>query len=114
MNKRLLIAAAVIGTANAAPFVISDPWTAPPYPTHCTLTINTQAKGPDTVVLKNQTGQPYCSFDVATLSVGTNTLRATAVLVDPTWGRQESGPSLPLELARPGVPTAPAALKVQP
>lgn len=99
--------------ALAAPFVISDPSTDTPQPTHCGLLLDTAPKV-DVVVAKDGGGKAYCRFDMASLTTGAHTVKATFVIIDPVWGRQESPVSVPLALTRPGSPTAPAGLGLTP
>lgn len=99
--------------AQSAPFVISDPSTDTPQPTHCGLLLDASPKV-DVVVAKDANGKSYCQFDMAGITTGAHTVKATFVLNDPTWGRIESPVSVPLALTRPGSPTAPAGLGLKP
>lgn len=109
----LYLAMLVPMVAGAAPFVISDPSTDTPQPTHCGLLLDAAAKV-DVAVAKDANGKAYCQFDMAGITTGAHTVKATFILVDPTWGRVESPVSVPLALTRPGSPTAPAGLGLKP
>jgi hypothetical protein len=96
--------------AIAAPFVISDE-TAQTV-THCGLFLDAAAKV-DTPVASNTTGK-YCKFDLAGLSTGAHTIKATFVNIDPVWGRLESVQSVPLSLTKPEIQNAPSGLGLIP
>ena len=99
--KRILIAVLVCLNfgANAAPFVTSDPTTQTV--THCGALIDSAAKVDSVVDIVTPTSF-RCKIDIGTVSVGTHTIKATFVNIDPVWGRSESVNSLPLDFVRPG------------
>ncbi len=106
--KKLLILLFPL-TVNAAPFVVSDPTTQAV--THCGMTIDTAAKVDSPV--ETVTGGKRCKYDLALISAGAHTIKATYVNIDSTWGRSESVASVPLNVTRPGPVTAPAGLVVE-
>lgn len=53
-----------------------------------------------------------CKTSLAPLPMAKHIVRAKAVLVDATWGRQESAPSTPLPFERPSLPGAPSSLRI--
>lgn len=110
LRHTLLAALAAIAVPTfAAPFVVGD--LADQSTTHCAIEINGGAWGPDVPT----SGTPrQCKFDVASVSVGTNTVRAKAIKIDAGWGRLESAPSAPFVFTRPAVPVAPATLQLAP
>lgn len=109
----LYLALLVPAIASPAPFVVSDPSPDTPQPTHCGLLLDAAAKV-DVAVAKDAAGKAYCQFDMAGITTGAHTVKATFVLIDPTWGRVESPVSVPLALTRPGSPIAPAGLGLKP
>jgi hypothetical protein len=102
----------VAAHATAAPFVISDAYTSGLSPTHCGLLLDAQAKVDVPVALDAQ-GRPYCKFDLAPVATGAHRIRATAVIIDPVWGRLESAESLPFDFSRPGAPGVPSGLLIR-
>lgn len=109
----LYLAVLVPMAAQPAPFVISDPSQDTPQPTHCGLLLDATPKV-DVAVAKDANGKAYCQFDMAGITTGAHTVKATFVIIDPTWGRVESPVSVPLALTRPGSPLAPAGLGLKP
>lgn len=117
----LLVAPAA---AVAAPFLACD---VEPVVTHTQLqvctTINTAtspatcttwgAWSADTPVVTVASAKE-CRHDIATSAVGVNLVRAKAVVVDGTWGRQESVPSAPFVYSRPASPASPAGSRIVP
>lgn len=116
MNRRYLAATALAlllsDSLAAAPFVISDAYTAGVKPTHCGLLLNSAAKV-DVPVALDAAGNPYCRFDIGTVGTGAHVVKATAVLLDAVWGRLESAESLPLSFSRPAAPGVPSSLKLR-
>lgn len=109
--KKLLFAICFLPSiAFAAPFVKSDPLD--PRATHCGWTVDATPKV-DLPVLATPTGN-ICNYDLASISVGAHTIKATAVVLDPVWGRLESADSIPLSLSKPGIPLVPAGLGLKP
>jgi len=94
------------GAVLAAPFVISDPVAVGV--THCGRYEAGTFKADVPIVAGG------CKFDIGTQPVGTVVYTATAVINDPVWGRQESGQSLPLSVARPSAPQPPVGLHAIP
>jgi hypothetical protein len=108
--KKLALLALLLGAnwASAAPFVESDPTTQTV--SHCGVVIDTAAKYDVAVVAS------ACKIDISGVTVGTHTIKATFVRIDPIWGRSESVFSLPLTFTRPAavMPTAPVGLVIIP
>lgn len=108
----LLCLAAAWVPAQAAPFIVSDPYPAAsqPQPTHCGFFMDATAK--QTVpVAKNEKGQVYCKLDIANLAVGSHTVTATHIVTgDKVWGNVESPKSAPYTFTRPGPAGAPTGL----
>lgn len=101
MYKRFLIAIflmMVANVANAAPFVTSDPTTQKV--THCGILLNSGAKIEIPVTSASAT-TAICKYDIGTVAVGTHTIKATFINIDPVWGRSESVTSIPLDFVRP-------------
>lgn len=86
----------------AAPFVSSDP-TAQAV-THCGIVMDAAAKVV-VPVFTDATGK-YCKFDIASVAVGSHTVKATFINQDPVWGALESALSAPFLFVRPAIPTA--------
>jgi hypothetical protein len=110
--KAALLAVLVANGAAGAPVVVSDPWTTGTRPTHCGLLIDAKAKV-DVPVVLDAAGNPFCQFDISAVTVGAHRIKATAVLIDQTWGRQESDESLPLDFSRPAAPSVPSGLLIR-
>lgn len=99
---------------NAAPFVESDPQImGQPKATHCGILIDSEIKIESPVRL-DTAGQPYCKYDLATVAVGSHTIRATFIVKDTVWGTLESVQSLPFSFTRPVVPATPTGLELMP
>jgi hypothetical protein len=103
----LMLAATYVSTA---PFIVSDP--IDPRATHCGWKFNSEART-DVPVALSETDK-ICKVDLAGRAVGTYTITATAVAVDPVWGRMESAPSANFTLSVPGKPTSPPGLRIVP
>ena len=110
MRKLMVVLMLMSTSALAAPFVVSDPLD--PRATHCGILMDATAKVVIPVVA--EAGGNICKFDLAGISNGAHTVKATAIAIDPIWGSQESVESLPLSFVKPGVPTAPGGLGLQP
>jgi len=110
--KKILFLILIVGaiSANAAPFVVSDP-TAQTV-THCGVKIDSLT-AVDSPVASDTTGK-YCKYDLSGLAAGTHIIKATYVNIDPTWGRIESIFSSPLSLTKPEVQIAPSGLVLKP
>jgi len=110
--KRILLAAILALCASgvhAAPFVVAD--LADQTTTHCTLSLDGGAFGPDVPVV----GTPkQCKHDLTAVTVGAHSARLVAVKVDSVWGRLESAPSSPLAFSRPATPAAPSGPTLTP
>ena len=110
MKKSLLFAALclVSSLAYASPFVVSDP--SSQTVTHCGVILDDGVKYDVPVMGK------ACKIDISTVSVGSHTLKATFVNIDPIWGRSESVTSAPLNFVRPPntIYTAPVNLIITP
>ena len=100
-----------ISSANAAPFVTSDATTQKV--THCGILLDTGAKVEVPVTTVTPTSA-ICKYDVGGVTVGSHTIKATFINVDPVWGRSESVTSLPLDFARPDqtIATPPSGLGI--
>lgn len=113
MKKILLAlyAALLVGGAQAAPFVVSDP--VDPATAQCGVLLDAAPKVIITVTVA--AGVKTCKYDLATLASGSHSIRMTAItLNDPVWGSQESAPSVPLAFSKPAVPAPPASLVLSP
>jgi hypothetical protein len=110
--RAIFLAALVANGAIAAPVVISDSWTAAQKPTHCGLLLDAKAKV-DVPVATDASGNPFCQFDLSSVTSGAHRIKATAIIIDPVWGRQESAESLPLDFSRPGAPGVPSGLLIK-
>jgi hypothetical protein len=102
----LLLAA----TVYAAPFIVSDP--VDTHATHCGWKMDAGARTDVAVVLSGT--NKICKLDLAGLAAGSHTASATAVAIDPTWGRSESPASANFTFAVPSLPTVPSGLKLTP
>ncbi len=94
----------------AAPFIVSDPLDT--RATHCGWKFNTDARVDVPVALSGT--DKICKVDLAGKTVGTYTITATAVAVDPVWGRMESAPSANFTLSVPGPLAIPPGLRIVP
>ena len=116
MMKRVLWASIYVGflfwaagPAEAAPFAASDPVAGgATAPTHCGLYLDAAAKVE--VPVQTDASGVFCKFDMAAVSVGAHTVKATFIRNDPIWGTLEGVQSAPLTFTRPGVPAIPAGL----
>jgi len=107
--KRYLLLALFPFAANAAPFLVAD--LPDQSTTHCALSLDGAAFGPDALA----TGTPkVCRYDLASVSVGAHSARLIAVNADPVWGRQESAPSAPFAFTRPSGPAVPGGTRLVP
>lgn len=110
MPKRLLTSGLLLAslTANAAPYLTSDPYPTAlnPKPTLCVVYIDA-AVGIDSPVLGGPTA-PRCSYDLAAAVAGNHSARAKFAYVDATYGRQESDYSNTVNFTVPAPPSAPA------
>lgn len=104
----LLVAASL--SVSAAPFVVSDPLD--PRATNCGVFLDAAAKV--TIPVTADGTDKVCKYDISGVSVGSHTIRMTAIANDPVWGSQESVQSSPLSFVRPSAPAAPAGLGLQP
>ena len=86
-----------IGLAVAAPFVVSDPTLQGV--THCGYVLDGGVKV-DSLVAVSPLGKS-CKIDIGTVGVGNHTITASFVNIDPTYGRQESVQSAPLDFTVP-------------
>lgn len=112
---RAFLAFVLLFTASQAfaqVYRITDP--VDPRATHCALYADDVTRG-DFPVFPTPAGN-ICRFDIATQAPGTTIVyKATAVALDPVWGRNESPKSNPLSVARPsGLTTAPVWATLQP
>ena len=96
----------------SAPFVTSDATTQKV--THCGFVLDNGTKIDVPVITVTPT-TAKCSYDVGAVSIGTHTIKATYVNIDPLWGKSESASfSLPLNFERPNkeISNAPTGLDV--
>lgn len=109
--KRILIALALLvsSAASAAPFFTADVVVGT---TSCGIIIDAEPK----VVVPVKTvaisaARPtgvFCEYDVAGLTPGSHTIKATAIAVaDPVYGTQESAETAPLTTVKPAAPAVP-------
>src|SRR3990167_1843929 len=111
MRKILLLVLTLLSPmALAAPFVVSDPLD--PRATHCGILMDAAPKVVIPVVA--ETGGNICKFDLAGISNGSHTVRATAIAIDPIWGTEESAESVPLSFVKPALPANPGGLRLLP
>ena len=112
MKRLLLLAVSLAPFAVSAqvPSVVSDPLD--PSVTHCGFFFDALPKAVLPVV--PDVGGNICQYDLAGISNGSHTLRATAIAVDPVFGTEESAESLPLSFVKPGQPGAPGLLRLRP
>jgi hypothetical protein len=106
----VVVAACFVAVAQAAPFVVSDPVDV--MVTHCGFKLDAAARTDVAVALSGT--DKICKLDLAGLAAGSHTLTATAVDIDPVWGRRESVPSANFMVVVPTNPIAPSGLKLQP
>ena len=100
-----------IGLAVAAPFVVSDPTLQGV--THCGSVLDGGVKV-DSIVAVSPLGKS-CKIDIGTAGVGTHSIAASFVNIDPIYGRVESAMSVPFVFVVPsGTINAPGALKLVP
>ena len=96
--------------ASAAPFIVSDPLDS--RATHCGWKFNSEARVDVPVALSGT--NKICKVDLSARAPGSYTINATAVAVDPLWGRMESAPSVNFTQAVPGQPGSPSGLVIVP
>jgi len=109
MKKILLIVLAMMFVASsvfASPFLVCDPQTG---------VTSYQLTGPAWVPTAPVAAQADGSIklDVATASVGANSLTVKACKNDPIWGVMCSD-AIPFQFVRPASPSSPANTKLQP
>jgi hypothetical protein len=111
-KMKLLLAVFLMLAANvsAAPFIVSDPLD--PRATHCGWKFNAEARVDVPVALSGT--DKICKVDLAGRAPGSYTINATAVAVDPLWGRMESAPSANFTQAVPGQLGSPSGLVIVP
>jgi hypothetical protein len=105
-----LLLALASSAALSAPYVVSGPLD--PRATHCGWKLDAGAR--TDVVVHTVADNKVCRLDLAGLPVGSHTVSATAVAIDPIWGRMESVPSANFTFAVPGLPSAPIGLGLKP
>jgi hypothetical protein len=110
MNKLIFVALFISAAAQAAPFVVSDPLDT--RATHCGWKLDAGVRT-DVVVYLSGTDK-ICRLDLAGLPAGSHTVSATAVAIDPIWGRMESVPSANFTFVVPGSLSAPVGLGLRP
>lgn len=112
MNRLLLVLIGLMGFTSvvAAPFIVSD--ALDPRATHCGWKMDAGTRTDVAVTLSG--ADKICKLDLAGLATGPHTVSATAVAVDPIWGRVESPASANFTFAVPTTPTVPSGLKLAP
>ena len=113
MALKLIIGLAIFlvtTVAQAAPFIISDPVDA--RATHCGWKMDAGVRTDVAVVLSGT--DKICKLDLAGLATGSHTVSATAVAIDPVWGRQESPASANFPFVVPTTPVTPPGLRLAP
>ena len=85
------------GVVYAAPFVVSDPTLQGV--THCGYVLDGGVKV-DSLVSVSPLGKS-CKIDIGAVGVGNHSITASFVNIDPTYGRQESVQSAPLDFTVP-------------
>ena len=110
MKSLILVTLFLSAIAQAAPFVVSDPLDT--RATHCGWKIGDGAR--TDVVVHTVGDDKICRLDLVGLPAGSHTVSATAVAIDPTWGRMESPPSANFTFAVPGSLSAPVGLGLRP
>lgn len=106
--KRLLLLALLLFAPSAFAWrIVSDPL-ADQTVTHCGWVVDGAAKV-DIPVGTDATGKRICERDGSGIGPGNHNVTATAVILDPVFGRLESPPSAPFAFGVPGVPAAPTA-----
>jgi hypothetical protein len=106
MKKLILVTLFLSMAAQATPFVVSDPLDS--RATHCGWKLDAGVRTDAVVYLSG--ADKICRLDLAGLTAGSHTVSATAVAIDPTWGRMESAPSANFTFAAPGSLSAPVGL----
>jgi hypothetical protein len=96
--------------AQAAPFVVSDP--VDPACTHCGFKTDAGTRT-DVAVALDGTAK-ICKLDISSLAAGSHTVNATAVAIDPVWGRRESVASANFPFVVTTVPVPPLGLGLRP
>jgi hypothetical protein len=108
-----LLLALASSAALSAPFIVSDPLDS--RATHCGFQVDDAARKDVPVATTGTTNtSKICRYDAASLTDGPHTITATAVAIDPTWGRLESAPSAPFALTKPASPGVPTGFKLVP
>lgn len=111
MNKFLiLVVGLVISTNVFAVRVISD--AVDSRTTHCGWKMDSGTRI-DIPVVVNGTDK-ICSLDLTGITAGSHITSATAIMIDPVWGRLESPPSTNFTFVVPTIPTVPSGLKLIP
>ena len=107
----LCLLALSFGVVYAAPFVVSDPTLQGV--THCGYVLDGGVKV-DSIVAVSPLGKS-CKIDVGSAATGNHSITASFVNIDPTYGRQESIQSAPLEFTVPAkILNAPGVLRIVP
>jgi hypothetical protein len=107
--KTFLILSLLSFNAVAAPFIISDPLDSAV--THCGWKTDSGIRIDVPVALSGT--DKICKLDLSNLVAGSHTLSATAVAIDPIFGRRESVPTANFLLVVPSVPALPSGLRLQ-
>jgi hypothetical protein len=103
----------LVGSAAAAPHIVSDPadpkHEMTPFITHCGVYLNTAA-----MVQSPIQPDKSCKHDIASLPPGSHVVKMTFIIVAPGFGTKEGPQSSPLTFVVPSSPSAPAGLRLTP
>ena len=108
MKKALCLIAFFLwaGTAFAAPFVVSDPYTSN-VPDGFLVSVDGGA------VVESKAVAAALRYDVGSVSAGEHTLTIRAYKNDAVWGRMESDP-VNFTFIRPAAPAGPSGIRLAP
>ncbi|HOS66181.1 MAG TPA: hypothetical protein PK251_15690 [Candidatus Latescibacteria bacterium] len=95
------------GTAMAAPFVVSDPYTSGTIPDGFLVSVDGAA------VVESAAVASALRFDIGGVSSGEHTLTIRAYKDDSAWGRLESTP-VNFTFTRPAAPVGPSGIRLAP
>lgn len=112
MIALFIILMGLSGVSWAAPFVVSDPYTGSPAPTHCGVFLDSAPRVE--IPISAEGTDVRCRYDVGGVGAGSHSITMTHILKDPVWGNLESAQSPPFVFARPAVPVAPSGLGLSP
>jgi len=103
----LLVLAVIVG-ASAAPFVVSDPYTAPAViPDYFKVVLDTATSVNSPAYQVPGTSNYILHFDVGTISVGVHDVKVQACKAATLWGPEACSAQVNFSLARPASQAAP-------